>query len=430
MKVAFYTLGCRVNSYDTQAMKELFIKNGYEICSNKEDSADVYVINTCAVTNESERKSKQIVRRLKKQNENAITILTGCMAQTNFEEAKKVDSADIVCGTHQREKIIDYINDFIKTKEKIYKLEKDKNDFDTQNITKFEDKSRAFLKIQDGCNMFCTYCVIPYARGELKNASVKTILSQIDALKEKGFKEVVLTGIHIASYKADTGENLIDIIELVDKKEHIDRIRLGSLEPKLLSEAFLSRLSKIKSFCPNFHISMQSGCDTTLKAMNRKYTTSQFLEISKRVKKYFTNASITTDVIVGFPGESDEDFNTTKEFVKKVGFSFIHIFPYSKKAGTPAAIMENQVPKEIKTKRAKELKEIMEEERKKYLKEMIGTTVSVLVEKEISPLEYEGYSKNYIHVTFKSNKDIFNEIVKVKITNIENNNLRGEIQWI
>ena len=216
MKAAFYTLGCRVNSYDTQTMIELFKTNGYEIVDPAE-KADVYVINTCAVTNESERKSKQIVRRLKKQNENAVTVLTGCFAESNFEEAKKVDSADIVCGTHKREKIIDYINEFKAKQNKVYNLEEDSREFDKAGITTYDGKSRAFIKVQDGCNMFCTYCIIPYARGILKNASVEKVLSQIDALSKKGYREVVITGIHVASYKADTGENLIDLLELIDK---------------------------------------------------------------------------------------------------------------------------------------------------------------------------------------------------------------------
>lgn len=426
MKAAFYTLGCRVNSYDTQAMTELFKQNGYEI-TDADKKADVYVINTCAVTNESERKSKQIVRRLKKQNEDAIVVLTGCFAQSNFEEAKKVDSADIICGTHHREKIIDYINDFIKQKNKIYNIENDNEEFDKVGITTYEGKTRAFLKVQDGCNMFCTYCIIPYARGILKNASVKKVLSQIDALSKKGYKEVVITGIHIASYKADTGENLIDLMEIIDKENKIERLRLGSLEPKLLSEEFLNRLSKLKSFCPHFHISLQSGCDKTLKEMNRKYTTQEYINIVKRVRKYFKNPGITTDIIVGFPDETEEDFNITKEFTKEIGFSYVHIFPYSPKHGTPASTMPNQISKDIKNKRAKELKEIMEKKRAEFLDKMIGTTQYVLIEKKLQNKKYEGYSENYIYVELESEKDIFNKIVKVKITGKNDTHLKGEI---
>ncbi|MFR6312025.1 tRNA (N(6)-L-threonylcarbamoyladenosine(37)-C(2))-methylthiotransferase MtaB [Anaerofustis stercorihominis] len=426
MKAAFYTLGCRVNSYDTQTMIELFKTNGYEIVDPAE-KADVYVINTCAVTNESERKSKQIVRRLKKQNENAVTVLTGCFAESNFEEAKKVDSADIVCGTHKREKIIDYINEFKAKQNKVYNLEEDSREFDKAGITTYDGKSRAFIKVQDGCNMFCTYCIIPYARGMLKNASVEKVLSQIDALSKKGYREVVITGIHVASYKADTGENLIDLLELIDKENKIDRIRLGSLEPKLLTDTFLKRLSELKSFCPHFHISLQSGCDKTLKEMNRKYTTKEYMEIVKRVRTYFDNPGITTDIIVGFPNETDEDFEVTKDFTDKVGFSYVHIFPYSPKHGTPASEMENQIPKEVKTKRAKELKDVMENKREDFLNNMIGKKEKVLIEKKLEDNIYEGYSENYIYVEVKSDKDIFNQIVNVKITDKTQTHLRGEI---
>lgn len=426
MKAAFYTLGCRVNSYDTQTMIELFKDSGYEIVDSHE-KADVYVINTCAVTNESERKSKQIVRRLKKQNENAITVLTGCFAESNFEEAKKVDSADIVCGTHKREKIIEYINEFKSKQNKVYNLEEDSREFDKVGITTYDGKSRAFIKVQDGCNMFCTYCIIPYARGVLKNASVEKVLSQINALSKKGYREVVITGIHVASYKADTGENLIDLLELIDKENKVDRIRLGSLEPKLLTDTFLNRLSKLKSFCPHFHISLQSGCDKTLKEMNRKYTTEEYMEIVQRVRKYFDDPGITTDIIVGFPNETDEDFEITKEFTDKVGFSYVHIFPYSPKHGTPASEMNNQITKEVKSKRAKELKEVMENKREDFLNDMIGKREKVLIEKKLNDDMYEGYSENYIYVEVRSDKDIFNKIVDVRITGKTPTHLRGEI---
>lgn len=426
MKAAFYTLGCRVNSYDTQAMIELFKENGYEIVDSHE-KADVYVINTCAVTNESERKSKQIVRRLKHQNENAITVLTGCFAQSNFEEAQKVESADIICGTHKREKIIDYINEFKLSKNKVYNIEEDSKDFDKVGITTYEGKSRAFIKVQDGCNMFCSYCIIPYARGVLKNASVEKVLNQIEELSKRGYREVVITGIHIASYKADTGENLIELLEIIDNQNQVDRIRLGSLEPKLLSDNFLERLSKLKSFCPHFHISLQSGCDKTLKEMNRHYNTKEYFDIVTKVRKYFDNPGITTDIIVGFPNENDEDFETTKKFAEEIGFSYIHIFPFSPKHGTPASIMKNQNTKETKSKRAKELKEIMLKKRHEFLENMKGSTQKVLIEKKLSDNIYEGYSENYIYVEVKSEKDIFNKIVNVKITGQNQTHLEGEL---
>lgn len=426
MKAAFYTLGCRVNSYDTQAMIELFKENGYEIVDSHE-KADVYVINTCAVTNESERKSKQIVRRLKHQNENAITVLTGCFAQSNFEEAQKVESADIICGTHKREKIIDYINEFKLSKNKVYNIEEDSKDFDKVGITTYEGKSRAFIKVQDGCNMFCSYCIIPYARGVLKNASVEKVLNQIEELSKRGYREVVITGIHIASYKADTGENLIELLEIIDNQNQVDRIRLGSLEPKLLSDNFLERLSKLKSFCPHFHISLQSGCDKTLKEMNRHYNTKEYFDIVTKVRKYFDNPGITTDIIVGFPNENDEDFETTKKFAEEIGFSYIHIFPFSPKHGTPASAMKNQNTKETKSKRAKELKEIMLKKRHEFLENMKGSTQKVLIEKKLSDNIYEGYSGNYIYVEVKSEKDIFNKIVNVKITGQNQTHLEGEL---
>lgn len=426
MKVGFYTLGCKVNSYDTQAMIELFQTNGYEVVSSS-GICDIYVINTCSVTNESERKSRQMVRRFKHKNEDAIIVLTGCFAQTNLENAKKIEEADIICGTHRREKIVKYVEDFIKNRKRIIEIEDGDNVFEDLEITKYENRSRAFLKVQDGCNMFCSYCIIPYARGEVRCAKVLNIIKQVNTLVNGGYKEIVLTGIHLSSYKADTGETLIDLIELIDKETNIQRIRLSSLEPNVLTESFIERLSKVKSFCPHFHISLQSGCDKILKDMNRRYTTDNYYKSVLNVRKYFENSTITTDIIVGFPGESEEEFSETVEFARKVNFSFIHIFPYSRKNGTKAALCNNQITKQIKSERAKKLKEVSKKLSDDFLESQIGKKLEILIERKLDDKTYEGYSKNYVKVIVKSDKDIFNEIIKVKIKEKEKTFLYGEI---
>lgn len=426
MKVGFYTLGCKVNSYDTQAMIELFQTSGYEVVSSS-GICDIYVINTCSVTNESERKSRQMVRRFKNNNKEAIIVLTGCFAQTNLENAKKIEEADIICGTHKRERIVKYVEDFIKNKKRIIEIEKGDNVFEDLEITKYENRSRAFLKVQDGCNMFCSYCIIPFARGEVRCAKVSNVIKQIKTLVEGGYKEIVLTGIHLSSYKADTGETLIDLIELIDEETNIQRIRLSSLEPNVLTENFIKRLSKIKSFCPHFHISLQSGCDKILKDMNRRYTTDNYYKSVLNVRKYFENSTITTDIIVGFPGESEEEFLETVEFSKKVNFSFIHIFPYSRKNGTKAALCSEQVTKKVKSERAKKLKEVTKKLSDDFLKNQIGRKLEVLIERKLDKVTYEGYSKNYVKVIVESEEDIFNEIVNVKIKEKEKTFLYGEM---
>ena len=423
MKAAFYTLGCKVNSYDTQAMKELFMRNGYEIVSHSE-KADVYVVNTCAVTAESERKSRQAVRKLKKHNPQAITIFTGCYVQSNLESAREVESADIICGTHHRERIIDYLNDFLARRTRIELIEND-NDFDTLSISDYEGKNRAFLKIQDGCNMFCSYCIIPYARGKLKNASADSVINQIRNLSLKGYKECVITGIHIASYRSDTGENLIDILEKIDDSGLVERIRLGSLEPKLLTEKFLSRLARLESICDHFHISLQSGSSRILKLMNRRYTREEYIETVKRVKKYFPNAGITTDIIVGFPSESEEDFSESMSIIRECGFSFVHIFPYSARKGTPAAEMKEQLTNAAKHERVLKLQEAMQKERNTFLSGMAETENEVLIEKKLADGLYGGYTKNYIYTEVKSDMDILDKIVKVRITGINDNGHLG-----
>ncbi len=425
MKVSFYTLGCKVNTYDTQIIVESFKEKGYTI-GKFDEINDIYVINTCAVTNESERKSKQIVRRSKRINPNGITVLTGCFSEVNEEGAKSISEADIICGTHKRHLIVEYVNEFIKNKKRSIHMEKNTS-FDESLVVNYEDKTRAVVKIQDGCNMYCSYCIIPYARGNSKSGSIPGILHQIKDIEKLGYKEIVLTGIHIASFRGDNGQTLIDLIELIDKTTNINRLRLGSLEPNILSEEFLQKLKEVKSFCPHFHVSLQSGCDKILKLMNRKYKTNEYLKIVENIRKYFKGASITTDIIVGFPNEDDIDFAETLDFTKKVSFSHIHIFPYSKKEGTKAFDLKGHLNKETKSIRAKKLKTASLIEEKNFLNSLINESDEVLIEKNINGNIYEGYSKNYVKTYIESEIDITNEIIKVKFETLYKDGIKGGI---
>lgn len=412
MKVAFYTLGCRVNSYDSNMMAELFRNEGFEICDYN-DKADIYVINSCSVTNESERKSRQMVRRFKNNHPDCVVILTGCFPQSNIEQAKNLTEADIVCGTFEKMNIVNYALDFLKNKVRIVNVKEDNMSFEALPFCEFDGKTRATLKVQDGCNMFCSYCIIPYARGRSKSRSVKDILSQVKLIDEKGINEVVITGIHVASFRGENKEKLIDLIELINDNSTIARIRLGSLEPNLITEEFLERLYKIDKFCPSFHLSLQSGSDNVLRRMNRKYTSSEYEAIVNNIRKYYPLASITTDVIVGFPGESEEEFKQTVDFVKKINFSFVHIFPYSKKKGTKAELMENQIPKHIKEERAKILKKEVIGLKKDFINKNLNKVHYLLTEKKNSKGYITGYSENYIHCVIKDDSVNENEIKKV-----------------
>ena len=338
-KVAFLTLGCKVNQYETEAMTELFLKNDYDIVSSDE-FADVYVINTCTVTNLSDKKSRQFIRRSRNKNSEAVIAVVGCYSQVSPEEISKIEEVDIILGTDNRNKLVEICEDFMKDKNKV-NLVSDimkVREFEELRIDDVEGKTRAFLKVQDGCNQYCSYCIIPYARGSIRSRKIDSIVREVKRLAQSGFKEVVLTGIHIASYGKDLGdERLIDLIEAIHETEGLERIRLGSLEPTLITDDFMKRLSSLKKVCNHFHLSLQSGSDTVLQRMNRKYTTDEYKSIVGTIRQYMSDVAFTTDIIVGFPEETEQEFLETCEFVKTIGFSKVHVFQYSPRKGTPAA---------------------------------------------------------------------------------------------
>ena len=348
-KVAFYTLGCKVNQYETEAMSELFEKNGYEIC-NFEDFADIYVINTCTVTSMSDRKSRQIIRRAKKQNENAYIIVTGCYAQTARDEVAKIEGVNLVLGAQERDKIVEltkahFENPFYSDSFDISHT----HTFEPLEIGEFKSRTRAYIKVQEGCNQFCSYCIIPYARGPIRSRDIDDVIKETERLAMAGFTEVTYVGIHIASYGLDKKNyGLADLLCLADKVDGIKRIRLSSIEPMTLNREFVEKVSGAEKLFHHFHLSLQSGADETLKRMNRRYTTSEYFEIVSGLRSAFPDVSITTDIMVGFPGETDEEFAKTCAFLEKVSFSGAHIFQYSRRKGTPADSFENQIPSEIK----------------------------------------------------------------------------------
>lgn len=429
--VAFYTLGCKVNQYDTEAMVELFQKNGYKVV-NSSEIADVYVINTCTVTNLGDRKSRQFIRRAKKNNPESIIVVVGCYAQIASEEVLEIEGVNLVIGTNERNKIVELVES-VDINEKINFVNNimEVNEFEELSIEKVKGKTRAFLKIQEGCNQFCTYCIIPYARGPIRSRKIENIISEVKRLANNGFKEIVLTGIHIASYGKDLGnKSLIDVIKEVHKIEEIERIRLSSVEPNLLTENFIEEIKSLSKFCHHLHLSLQSGCNETLKRMNRKYTTEQYRNTVLNLRKAIPDIAITTDIIVGFPGETDEEFNETYEFVKEIEFSQIHVFKYSPRKGTPAAKFKNQIHPDIKSFRSEKMIKLAGELTRKYCERFIGETLDVLFEDR---LNYEkniimGLTKNYINVAAIGDENMIGKIVPVKLKEIINNNrVIGEI---
>lgn len=426
-KAALHNLGCKVNAYETEAMQKMLEDAGYEIVPFS-DVADVYVINTCSVTNMADRKSRQMLHKAKHKNENAIVVATGCYVQTKEEEALKDLAIDIVIGNNKKHELIDRINAFEKNGENadVIDINDNKQEFEELFIEETAEHTRAFIKVQDGCNQFCSYCIIPYARGRVRSRKISNVIEEVKRLAANGFKEVVITGIHLSSYGIDCEDSLLNLIKEVHKIDGISRIRLGSLEPKIITEEFVKELSKLPKICPHFHLSLQSGCDETLKRMNRKYTTSEYENGCNILRKYFDHPAITTDVIVGFPGETEEEFNNTKEFLERIHFYEMHIFKYSKRQGTRAATMENQVPEEIKTKRSAQLISLGNEMSKEFRDYYLGQEQEVLFEEKTiinSKEMYVGYTKEYVKVAVESEKMIENQLVKGKITGFADDNV-------
>lgn len=402
-------------------MTQKFIENGYEVIEHTK-KADIYIINTCTVTNMSDRKSRQMLRRMKEQNQNAIVVAVGCYAQVAKEELKKIPEIDLVLGNNEKLKITDYVEDYIEKNGNQIEIEDvmhSKEFYDFGDVT-FTEKTRAVIKIQDGCDRFCSYCIIPYARGRVRSRKPESIVSEIEKIAKEGIKEVVITGIHIASYGKDFKNDyrLIDLLEELNKINGIERIRLGSIEPLLITEEFVNRLKKLEKVCHHFHLSLQSGCNETLKRMNRRYTIEEFKEIVERLRNTYKDVMLTTDIIVGFPGENEEEFEETYKFLKDIKFYKMHIFKYSPRKGTKAAEMKNQVNGNIKEERSKKLIELSDENEKEYNEKYIGKEVEILFEEEKEGL-YKGHTQNYILAYYKTDKKLENKIVRVKCIGTE-----------
>lgn len=424
-KAALHNLGCKVNSYETEAMTQLLEKNGYEIVPFSE-KADVYIVNTCSVTNMADRKSRQMLHKAKAKNPEAVVVATGCYVQTATEKIKQDLSIDIIVGNNKKKDIVNILDEFYKKKENIHIIDiNHTEEYEDLEISTVTEHTRAHMKIQDGCNNFCSYCIIPYARGRIRSRKMDNIKNEMKRLAEDGFREIVLTGINLGFYR--DGENtLIDVIEMADKIDGIERIRLGSIDPEVVTEEFAARLGKVKKICPHFHLSLQSGCDSVLKAMNRHYTTEEYLEKCGMLREVFENPALTTDIIVGFPGESEEDFQTTLEFVKKVRFAQIHVFKYSKRAGTVAAKMPNQIDEKEKTKRSEKLIQVGLELTRQYRQGFIGKREEILVEenKIVDGKEYSvGHTKNYIEAAVENMGDISGKVLEVEIKGFLNNEI-------
>lgn len=425
MKIAFYTLGCKVNQYESNWLGEIMKPFGYEVveCS---DDADVYVINSCTVTAESDRKTRQAVRRFKRNHPDSIVVLTGCMTQAFPEKGIDLIQADIVMGNKNNQKLPQFIEEYLNTKERLIKIEEHKSGdgFVPCEISDFEARTRAYIKIEDGCNRFCSYCAIPYARGRVRSKELSQLSDELDSLKERGFCEVVLVGINLSAYGTDIGKTICDAVRLASEKG-FERIRLGSLEPDHITDEIIEELAKIKNFCPQFHISLQSGCNRTLKNMNRHYTAEEYYHLCCKLREYFDDASLTTDIMVGFSYETDEDFEESVSFAEKIGFEKVHVFPYSVRKGTRAEKFP-QVDSVIKEKRTHEMIIRTEKIRRDFLKNQIGRTVSVLFETRNKDGFTEGYTMNYTPVKVKGNVPC-GKICDIKITDVDGDFCIGNI---
>lgn len=432
-KVAFHTLGCKVNQYETEAMAELFKKRGYEIVDESEE-AGIYVINTCTVTSLSDKKSRQFMRRSKAKNPDSILAVVGCYSQVSPQEVSSMEEVDIILGTSDRNRIVELCEEYADDRSRINLVRDimEVKDFEEMGIEETGGKTRAFLKIQEGCNQYCSYCIIPYARGPIRSRDIDSILSEVESLSKNGFKEVVLTGIHVASYGKDLKDDisLIDVLERVNRVEGIERIRLSSIEPNVATDEFLKRYAALEKACNHFHLSLQSGDDGVLKRMNRKYDTAKYYEGVERIRSYMPDVSFTTDIIVGFPGETEEEHSNSYEFARKVGFSRIHVFQYSPRKGTPAAEFKEQVDGTLKQIRSKEFIELGKEMSREFNEKHIGKELDVLFEEKSKDIMgyIEGYTTNYIRVKAPGTVESYEgEIIKVRIVSAEESCVVGEI---
>lgn len=426
MNIAFYTLGCKVNQYETEAMREAFIKKGHLVVPDNAPF-DAVVINSCTVTAESDRKTRQTVRRFRKEHPDAIIILTGCMVQAFSSEAQALSEADIVAGNTDVEKIVEYAEKFAADGERIFKVSKHKKTerFNTPSLNDFAERTRAYMKIEDGCERFCTYCIIPTARGFVRSKSTDEIKTEAENLSKAGFSEIVLVGINLTSYGKGENLNLCDAVDAVCSVEGIKRVRLGSLEPDHMSDEMLERLKNQEKFCPQFHLSLQSGCDKTLARMNRHYDTEFYRDLVKRIRKMFPSAAITTDIMVGFAGETEEEFNDSLKFAREIGFAKAHIFAYSRRKGTVAYGLPNQISNSEKSERSRLMSKTTLESENEFLSNQVGKVFTVLFETAENGFAV-GYTPNYSRVKVKSDSPHTGEIIKVKITSAEKDYCIGE----
>ena len=424
-KVALHNLGCKVNAYEVEAMQQLLEKAGYEIVPFTE-GADVYLINTCTVTNIADRKSRQMLHKAKKMNPDAIVVAAGCYAQADTEKLKEDNAVDLILGNNQKTQIVEVLEEYEKEHSKqvqVIEINHTK-EYEELSIEQTAEHVRAYIKVQDGCNQFCTYCIIPFARGRVRSRKIADVLREVETLASKGYKEVVLTGIHLSSYGVDFSkeerESLLSLIQAVSKVEGIQRIRLGSLEPRIITEEFLEGIVATGKVCPHFHLSLQSGCNKTLKNMNRRYSAQEYAEKCELIRKYYPAPALTTDVIVGFPMETEEDFEESYEFVKNIHFYETHIFKYSRRHGTKAAAMDGQLTEAVKAQRSEKLLELHDIRAKEYEEAMIGKTIELLLEEEIEEdgkMWYVGHSREYVRAVIeKTEAHQVNDLVEAKVT--------------
>ena len=432
-KVALHNLGCKVNAYEVEAMQQLLEQAGYEIVPF-EPGADVYVINTCTVTNIADRKSRQMLHKAKKMNPDAVVVATGCYVQTDEGKLEKDEAVDLVLGNNQKKNIVEVLSEYEEEHQHqshIIKINQTR-EYEELEISRTAEHVRAYIKVQDGCNQFCTYCIIPYARGRVRSREKENILKEVHKLAEAGYKEVVLTGIHLSSYGVDFPEDkketLLSLIQAVNEVEGIKRIRLGSLEPGIVTEEFAKELAAMPKVCPHFHLSLQSGCDKTLKEMNRKYDTEKYRQAAATLRKYLPKVALTTDIIVGFPGETEEDFRESYAFAEEIGFAKIHVFPYSPKRGTPAAARKDQLLNAVKSERSHTLIQLSDRMAADFLADAVGTDAEVLYERAVGDGIYEGHTTNYMKVHGRSEADLTNRIAKTHITRAEGEMLFGDVE--
>ncbi len=426
MNFHIVTFGCKVNQCESEYIRDAMISEGFEFCGDMK-IADAVIINSCTVTGESDRKLRQMINKIKRVNKNCILVLTGCMPQTAPESAERLENVDIIVGNTNKIIIPKSINNYLKNQCKIFDVQPIKNvkKFEQSEVNRTSYKSRAFLKIEDGCDKFCSYCIIPYARGQVRSKPLENIKKDSQRLAENGYKETVLVGINLSSYGKDIGLSLYDAVHTVCSVQGIERVRLGSLEPDLMTDDLINKLSSENKLCPQFHLSLQSGCDDILKKMRRRYNRKQYLDLTQKLRFKFKNATFTTDIMVGFPGETEENFTDSLDIIKKAKFLKVHVFPYSPRPGTPAADMPNQISKQVKSERVKKMIEISNKSSKIVLTGFVGKKMGVLYETLDKDSFYEGYTANYIHVKSKSSEDIRGKIVNTTLSKINENFFEG-----